>query len=523
LYKWPVANLTPQRLLLALGLAGGLLLVFVTPPFQVPDEPAHFLRIYQVATAAAAVRRADGVLGFEMPESLPRLADLCVAGLVNHPELHLPPGTLGAAWRLPLAPERRAWLPATKLSQHSPFPYLAAAAAVALGRLLALPPLALLYLARLGNLAAALAIAWAAVRIAPVQRWLLALLALTPMAMFLRSSASADALTNALALLLVACLLALALRRAPQHAGADRAAALSAAHPGVGAARGTTSAGQESAPRPAGGGRGVAGAPISGGRVSWLLVTAFLLAAAKEAYCLLALLVFLVPPEPLPASAGAPWRHAARRRAAFLWAGGLAALLVGAGLSWWVAHRIATLPAPFAGVEPITQLRGVLAAPMHFAGLAAADYSQNAEMYAVGFVGNFGWLDTPLPFPLVILWGCLLLAAAVSASDPALALAAWQRCWAAAVLAASLLAISLALYLVWTPLGADFVQGMQGRYLLPLAPVAALLLYRRRAGDRLGTVPASWWPAAGAAACAVLSVGFTVLTLLLIWFRYYGA
>jgi uncharacterized membrane protein len=138
-------------------------------------------------------------------------------------------------------------------------------------------------------------------------------------------------------------------------------------------------------------------------------------------------------------------------------------------------------------------------------------------------VGNFGWLDTPLPFPLVILWGCLLLAAAVSASDPALALAAWQRWWAAAVLAASLLAISLALYLVWTPLGADFVQGMQGRYLLPLAPVAALLLYRRRAAGRLGAVAASWWPAAVAAACAVLSVGFTVLTLLLIWFRYYGA
>jgi Predicted membrane protein (DUF2142) len=48
------SRLTPDRLVLALGLAGGLLLVFVTPPFQVPDEPAHFFRAYQVATGAGA-------------------------------------------------------------------------------------------------------------------------------------------------------------------------------------------------------------------------------------------------------------------------------------------------------------------------------------------------------------------------------------------------------------------------------------------------------------------------------------
>jgi uncharacterized membrane protein len=469
-----VASLAPQRLLLALGVAGGLLLVFVTPPFQVPDEPAHFLRVYQLATGAAAVPGPGGAPGFELPESLPRLADLCLAGLIFHPERRLPPGLLGDAWRMPLAPERRVWMPAARVSQHPPVAYLAAAAPVAIGRLLALRPLALLYLARLGNLAAALAIAWAAVRIAPVQRWLLTLLTLTPMAMFLRSSVSADALTDALALLLVASVLSLALRRAPPAAGPGGTSPMAGTGPEGG----------------------------SGTRSSVLLVSALLLGAAKEVYCLLALLVFLVSPA-----------RRSRRRVALLWGGGLAVLAAAVGYSWWTAQSVAAQPTVIPGVAPVAQLRDVLAAPLRFVAIAGADYADNVRRYVIQLAGDFGWLDTPLPEPAAFCWVFLLLAAAVLGGDPALALAAWKRCWAAAVLAASLLAVSLAMYLVWTPLGAGFIQGLQGRYLLPLLPVAGLVLYNRHL-----RVPERWC----AAVFGVLTAAYTALTLLLIWRRYYG-
>jgi hypothetical protein len=159
--------LTPDRLVLALGLAGGLLLVFVTPPFHVPDEPAHFFRAYQIATAAAAEPGPGGGIGYRLPASLRQLAELCTAGVAFNPAGRLSPGLLAAAWRLPLAPERRVFMPAGSLTLYTPVPYLPAAAAVAAGRWLALRPLALLYLARLGNLTAALAVSWTAVRIAP--------------------------------------------------------------------------------------------------------------------------------------------------------------------------------------------------------------------------------------------------------------------------------------------------------------------------------------------------------------------
>jgi len=491
--------LTPERLLRALGLAGGLLLVFVTPPFHVPDEPAHFLRAYQIATGAAAEPGPGGGIGYRLPASLPQLAELCTAGVAFHPGRRLEPGLLAAAWRLPLAPERRVFLPAGSLTLYTPAPYLAAAAAVAAGRLLAPRPLALLYLARLGNLAAALAVSWIAVRIAPAQRWLLALLALTPMAMFERSSASADALTNALPLLLVSCLLSLVLRRVGEPAG-------------------------EGGCRPAG---------SATRRSVLLLATAFLLAAAKGVYFLLDLLVFLVPP--VVRAEGRAAGGARARAVAGLWVGGLAAAVAGAGISVWVTHRVAGLGSLLLGVQPEAQLRGVLAAPLHFLGLAAADYLHRLPRYAAGFVGTFGWLDTPLPRPSMVLWGLLLLAAALTGGDPSLALAGWQRQLAMAITAAVLLLLSLSQYVTWTPLGAGFVDGLQGRYFLPVAPVAAILLYNRRfaargtgsslaaAGSAAPATPAAaGWPYAGWL-YGGLSVAFTVLTLLCIWFRYHGA
>jgi uncharacterized membrane protein len=229
--------------------------------------------------------------------------------------------------------------------------------------------------------------------------------------------------------------------------------------------------------------------------------------------------VFLVPPGV---------RAGGRARAvAGLWAGGLAAAVAGAGISVWVTHRFASLGSPRLGVQPEAQLRGVLAAPLHFLGLAAADYAHHLPRYGASFVGIFGWLDTPLPRPAMVLWGLLLLAAALTGGDPALALAAWQRRLAVAITVAVLLLLSLSQYVTWTPLGAGFVDGLQGRYFLPVAPVAAILFYNRRfAAREAGSPRATAAPAPPAAAGWLyggLSAAFTVLTLLCIWFRYHGA
>jgi hypothetical protein len=470
-------GLTPERVVLWVGLLGGLLLTFVTPPFQVPDEPAHFFHVYQIATGATLERGPGGAPGFEMPASLESLATLCLADVRFRTKVKLPPGTLGEAWRMPLAPERRGFVPAGDVSPYTPVPYVPAAAAVALGRLAAARPLILLYLARLANLAASLALVCLAVRRTPILPWLFVLLGLTPMAMFERASASADALTDAFALALVSLVLSLAVGgyRDPSHEGAD------------------------DEPR------------TWRRRALGVLCVVVLLAGAKAVYFLLDGMVLLVP-----------WsRLRSRRRALALWGGGAAAIVVGLGVTWVVARDYFSLGKLREGVVPAAQMRGVLGAPGHFLVLAAGDYFHHAKLYVVSFVGNLGWMDTPLPSVVVLLWLALLLLAAVTGGDPDVRFAGWQRGLAAAVAAASLLALSLSQYVSWTPLGAAYIEGLQGRYFLPLAPLLAVLLHNRAWAPAPATSaePARWpWPAcvyAGAAAAA------TVATLVRIWFRYH--
>jgi uncharacterized membrane protein len=75
----------------------------------------------------------------------------------------------------------------------------------------------------------------------------------------------------------------------------------------------------------------------------------------------------------------------------------------------------------------------------------------------------------------------------------ALTLAAWlgdegreklvrlQRLWILCMIAVTCLGMAMALYLAATPLGADHVEGLQGRYFIPLLLPAGLAVMPRRA------------------------------------------
>jgi uncharacterized membrane protein len=50
----------------------------------------------------------------------------------------------------------------------------------------------------------------------------------------------------------------------------------------------------------------------------------------------------------------------------------------------------------------------------------------------------------------------------------------------------SALAVVTMLYLTWTPLGGAAIEGIQGRYFFPLAPLVLMAFYVRRRGVRKG-------------------------------------
>ena len=73
--------LRPELIFAVMALLAGLVLVFVNGPFQAPDEPAHFLRAYQISEGRFFSERVDDKAGGQLPaairNSLPSIQECC--------------------------------------------------------------------------------------------------------------------------------------------------------------------------------------------------------------------------------------------------------------------------------------------------------------------------------------------------------------------------------------------------------------------------------------------------------------
>jgi hypothetical protein len=168
-----------EYVFLVIALAWGVAQVFLVPPLQVPDEGDHWFRAWALTDGQLTADR-DGMV--TLPASFARTADLYTrlvadgvppvslegqAGFAGYEDLFNSPGPSGTV-RV-----------ASRVLSYGPVGYLPQAVGVGLGRLVGAPPLTCFYLARLGNLFAAAALLFFAIRLAPFGKHLFACDALT--------------------------------------------------------------------------------------------------------------------------------------------------------------------------------------------------------------------------------------------------------------------------------------------------------------------------------------------------------
>ncbi|HEX6864509.1 MAG TPA: DUF2142 domain-containing protein, partial [Thermoanaerobaculia bacterium] len=146
------------------------------------------------------------------------------------------------------------------------------------------------------------------------------------------------------------------------------------------------------------------------------------------------------------------------------------------------------------------------------AGIVAEDYLHRGRRYAAQIVGQLGWLDVNLPKPL--LWGYAFVLGVLTLLDtrPEVAVRPWQRALLAGLAIATMALVSASQYASWTPYGAKHVEGIQGRYFIPLAPAAAWIFHTRRPPSTLLNRVLPW--------ISLVSLGVAFWTLLQ---RYYGS
>jgi uncharacterized membrane protein len=443
------ACLRLDALYLAVALGFGVTLALLIPPFQNFDEVAHYQRAWSVARGDL-LPRADATV--RLPRSAAELPERFEYVEVAEGRQRHSPARVRESLGEPISTESVGVV--CFAAGYNALAYLPQALGIGIVWLAGGSPLAALFAARVANLLACLGLTAVALRWLPFGRPLLFLVALFPMVVVQMASASADGLTLAGSFLFGALCL-------------------------------------ESAQR----GR------LARGRALALVAAAAVLLNFKPGYAPLSLLLLLLRPEQLGSRA---------RYAAYVAAGtGLSLLAMAAVVGSGPDPRTVLRPllGPSHGVDPAAQLRLLLAEPAALLRVMAATFAGEALDHAKHMVGSFAWGNLePTDTPAVALAIGLILC--LQRDEPP-RLSGAQRLVLLGSSLATAFVVALGAYLAWTPVGAESIQLIQGRYFLPALPGVLFACQGLRLGARASIV------------AALASVGVAILATLRTLARYY--
>jgi uncharacterized membrane protein len=310
----------------------------------------------------------------------------------------------------------------------NPLLYLPASAAVAWGRHYGWTVIDGLYLARVLNVLASIALGFAALRMAGGARLPLFAILMLPMSMAVSASVSQDGLILGLTGVAAAILSRAMTEDRPLRRAESLVAALAVAAVGV----------------------------------------------AKAPYAVMALLLLIAPAED-------------RRMTGVAAVGALTVAV--AWNAWMSAGGWAPVPPPGMSTDAAAQAHFLLGHWDRIPHIAAETFAVYSQPYAQEFVGVLGWLDTLLPRPFYTA-AYVMLATAFAAVAAVGVSGGWRvvRLAAPALAVVGAVGVCAALYIGWTNVGASRIDGVQGRYFLPLAMMLPLMLEGPRpilGGDRV--------------------------------------
>ncbi|SRR6266568_3212804 len=417
----------PVTTFAAASLLFGSLIILATPPLRGPDETAHFLRAYGAAAGDIIPSLHDeyGRKGVLLPPRLHAGFDYFDSVFKQKGGEWFGYGPVFQAYfdRAPVAVDSQSaptFVPYGGSEGYSPIAYLPQTAAAAVARALDLDFIATLYLMRFAGLAAMTGLIAFAIAMTPQLAWALVAITMLPAALYGRSVISADGTALATATLVTALWL-----------------------------------------------RGIMSARQPARDSFWMMLSA-LTKPTNLAFVLLELATLLERP-------ARRWRLFAlmvlpATVAALLWSFGS-----GADTATWRVVELTGHDA--AAFGPAARLAGLIDDPTHFpaAVMRALSEKDFGELWRQ-VIGVLGMFDTVLQrwvYPAVsVLLFATFLTRLPLAGGPRVRIAAVAGVTAASYAAA----VYLVCYLAFTPPGADTVWGVQGRYFVPILPLAAIIV-----------------------------------------------
>ena len=320
-------------------------------------------------------------------------------------------------------------------SVYSPALLLPQAIAMRLfARVPSLPALLLFYASRFAGLLSYLVLVWLAIRLIPFGKWILLVLAISPMALFQGATLTPDAISNGIGFLFIAG----SLRLSEQNEFGWR-------------------------------------------EIGSLSVLVFLLFLAKLNLIPLILLPYLIIPP-------ARFTHT---RAYISLLGITLILFMIEVVGWNLVAAARSNPLMANDANPIAQLDYIVSYPLTFLFTVLKDLVVNGWTYLLGWINGYGYYywTPPLMVSLIFILG---LVSSIWFESTRGQVRRNHRVAFVLVFLAGYLATLASVYLTFTPAGSDQVFGMQGRYFVPLALLLFLVLPASAWTGKLASPSPTW-------------------------------
>ncbi len=475
----------PEYIYLPIALTFGLLFAFLTPPFQVPDEPSHLYRAYQVSELNL-FKYHDSI-----PKSLVHLAAISERMKFNVAEKTSRKEILGLS-SISLAPAERTY----SETPNYIIPYLPQATGLFLGRIFHASPISFFYLGRILNLLAAVFFLFLAIRITPVFKWVFFLLGIMPMTLYLMASLSYDASTICLTFLFISIIFKLAFDEKQK---------------------------------------------ISSRQIISLFIIGILLASSKPPYYISVFSFLIIPVQKfgswkkflmiftglvvttllvsqlwLPArkffknvTAGVASSSSISQASMFpTFSFGEQVEAVsnpqskpkepvkskttiqdpsktqtdtGKNTTNQASQPEAEKKAPPPKVESPydqpAQKNYILSDPFRFIGILTDTIKKFLGIYVIAFIGLFGWVDAPLPPALIYSFLILLIIVSLSDATPGIKINFLRKSILLVLFLIGFLLVETAMYVCCNPVGSPLILAVQGRYFIALSPLLFIFLY----------------------------------------------
>lgn len=447
--------LPPEKYFLILSLFFGVILVFVTPAFQVPDEQFHFLHSYQVAEWNFSAQQKDGKWGILIPKSVAKTMGVN-QNLIAHPENRIDYSNAFLYLSTRLNVKERTHI---DFAHISPIPHLPQALGIYFGTQLDLSPLILMYFGRITNLLTFILLVYFAIKIIPVFKRFTAFCSLMPMTLFQAASLSYDSLLIASSLLFIATILRITFSDERPYTR----------------------------------------------DIVMMILLAVIISAIKIPYYLLALLYFIIPYQKIGSKKG--------YFAVLI----LLFTMPLLGMIIWKQSMVAfhLIPPSTGGTDiiPTNQMSYLFTQSSVFMPAIPRTILKNIYFYPQSFIGILGWLDTRLPKWFYFFYTFFLFFFSITDSNKNISVNITKKCIFAFVFSGIFLLIAKIMFLFWTKPGSSTIEGIQGRYFIPICLPAFLLFYNKRCG-RIGFLNNNILPVL----VIIVSLIITIVTLLK---RYY--